>query len=144
MRNWSVPKKGIIILFMTVCLFAAGIATGSDEDSMNNLFNRAMEIIKQEWELRNMVKGRYMVEGESYAYQTVLIEGYNYLFTASGDRSVKDLEIILYDEDWNEIGKDTKNTPSKEFAPKWTGTFYVKMTMAKGYGYSNVATFYKE
>ena len=74
-----------------------------------------------------------------------MYEGNTYYVFAAGDYSVDDLDIILYDENWNEIDKDTQTDalPIVEVSPRWSGTFYVRVKMYSGYGYSNFAVCYR-
>ncbi|MDM7860452.1 hypothetical protein QTP81_07575 [Alteromonas sp. ASW11-36] len=138
--------------FITTALFAAAISMpsasviASDAQSMERLRTLA-NFIQYEYGVscRDRARGERLSQGQKYTYSTTLYEGNKYYIFAAGDYSVDDLDIILYDEDWNEIDKDTQTDalPIVEVTPRWTGTFYVRVKMYSGYGYSNFAVCYR-
>ncbi|MCP4701622.1 MAG: hypothetical protein GY862_32895 [Gammaproteobacteria bacterium] len=89
---------------------------------------------------RTSVSGKYLSQGRAYTVKTTLYRGYSYTIFGAGDSSVNDLDIIIYDENWNRIKRDTKSDaiPVVASRPKWTGTFYIRAKMYSGSGYSNV------
>lgn len=138
--------------FITTALCGAALTMtssstlASDAQSMDRLRDMA-NFIQYEYgvDCRDRARGERLSEGQNYTYSTTLYEGNTYYVFAAGDYSVDDLDIILYDENWNEIDKDTQTDalPIVEVSPRWSGTFYVRVKMYSGYGYSNFAVCYR-
>jgi hypothetical protein len=68
-------------------------------------------------------------------YQTVeleLDEGVTYAIIGACDNDCEDVDLELYDADWNKIDSDTKpdDTPVVTVTPRWTDTFQVRAIMA--------------
>ncbi len=63
---------------------------------------------------------------------TTLKAGTQYVLVGGGCSDAYDVDIIIYDENMNEVGRDTKvdAVPVIRIKPKWPGTFHVKMKMA--------------
>lgn len=118
----------------------------SDQQSMSRL-NDVADYMRWEKDLscRDKASGRRLSNGESYRYSTTLYKGNTYYIFAAGDYDVKDLDIILYDENGNKIDEDkqTDALPIVEVTPRWSGEFVVKVHMYQGYGYSNFAICYR-
>ncbi|SEH04454.1 Uncharacterised protein [Candidatus Venteria ishoeyi] len=72
---------------------------------------------------------------------TTLYKGYDYVIIGAGDSSVKDLDLKIYDGNWNLVNQDSKtdNIPIIKASPRWTGRFHIKVKMYNGNGYSNIA-----
>jgi len=145
MKSWS-KKKMIAVLCIALSLFASGIVIASDEESLYKLASAVAQLMtRADYNTRDTVSGRYLSQGGSYTFRTTLFSGYEYVLIGAGDSTVRDLDIVLYDENWNQLAKDTMtdNVPMITGTPRWNGTFYVKVIMYRGYGYSNVATCYR-
>lgn len=63
---------------------------------------------------------------------TTLKAGTQHVLVGGGCSDAYDVDIIIYDENMNEVGRDTKidAVPVIRIKPKWSGTFHVKMKMA--------------
>jgi len=59
--------------------------------------------------------------------------GVDYYFIGECDQDCKDLDIKLYDENYNLIDQDVKpdNSPVVHVTPKWTGQFHVRVIMSR-------------
>ena len=132
-------------LCSAVALGASFSVSASDEQSMDRLRDIA-RYVQYEFDVdcRDKARGERLNKGETYTYSTTLYEGNDYYIFAAGDYNVDDLDITLYDENWNEIDKDTQTDalPIVEVTPKWSGKFYVEVKMYAGRGYSNFAICY--
>ncbi|UCH92382.1 MAG: hypothetical protein JSV88_19080 [Candidatus Aminicenantes bacterium] len=119
---------------------------GQDSVSMRKLEAAVALLVLQGYEPRPEAKGKYLTEGDYYTIKTTLYRGNKYKILAAGDDYTRDLDIYLYDENWNEIDKDSQEDalPIVEVTPQWSGTFYIKVKMYEGSGYSNVAICFKE
>jgi hypothetical protein len=101
---------------------------------------------KKEWKVRDSFVSEYLEEGEHYVFKPTLFMGLEYkILGVSDDDTVKDIDIIIYDENYNLIDKDyyTDSIPIISVTPRWTGTFYVCVIMSKGYGCSGAMIWYR-
>ena len=69
-----------------------------------------------------------------------------YLLIAAGNEHVRDIDILLHDENHNKIATDSANdpTPIVSVSPKWSGKFHARVTMYRGKGYSNLMVCWKK
>ena len=73
----------------------------------------------------------FLRPGQSDYVTYTLYSGNTYILVAGGCESARDVDLLVYDENWNFITRD--NDVDKRAAvlirPRWTGTFHVKVTM---------------
>lgn len=130
----------------TSCTMVASTpAQATDEASMtrlNNIYRNLRARTGGRLRCRDRASGQHLSQGESVTYRTTLYANTNYFLYAAGCSGVSDLDIRLYDENWNLISKDTETdaVPMVAVTPKWSGTFYIRMIMYSGNGHANVAT----
>jgi hypothetical protein len=140
-------RKRLYISAITIfaMLMVPLVSNASDQDSIRKLSYVAYKLKSKGYATRSRVSGRYLSKGKSYLVRTTLLGGTNYIIYGAGDGGVKDLDIILYDENGYKIDKDSQMDalPVVRVRPSWTGTFYIKVTMYDGSGYSNIAISYR-
>ncbi len=83
------------------------------------------------------LKGEYLSQGGYRTYSRYLYSNIRYLFLGAGDSTVRDLDVQVYDRNWNLItsDNDTANVSAVEFYPPHTGTYYIRTKMYSGHGY---------
>ena len=69
----------------------------------------------------------------STTIKTKLSANTQYILVGGGCHDAYDVDIMVYDQNWNLIGRDTKvdATPIVRVTPKWSGTFYIKVKLAR-------------
>ena len=69
--------------------------------------------------------------GQSTTIRTTLHSGNEYYLVAGGCEDAYDVDIAVFDENGNLIAQDEDEQPVAvvKVNPKWTGTFFVKVTM---------------
>jgi hypothetical protein len=74
-------------------------------------------------------------DGYYRVHSVTLSAGYEYTFAGACDRDCDDLDLQLYDENWNLIDQDMleDDVPVVSVSPSWTGVFHVKVIMASCY-----------
>jgi hypothetical protein len=74
-------------------------------------------------------------DGYYRVHSVTLRSGYSYDFAGACDRDCDDLDLQLFDENWNLIDEDLleNDLPLVSASPSWTGVFYVKVIMASCY-----------
>ncbi len=148
MKN-NIGKFGAWVVILTcLTILTTPIASyASDAESMRKLrlLVRSMKLQIRGIECRNKARGNYLSQGNSYRVTTTLYSNFSYFIAGAGDSSVRDLDIVVYDQNFNKLRKDIKtdSTPIVSFSPRWSGTFYIKVKMYSGYGYSNIVVCYK-
>jgi hypothetical protein len=80
------------------------------------------------WWAWNMNPGYYHQVDRTF-YRNV-----DYALVTGGDSRVNDVDLRVYDENWNLIGEDTDSSSVAivRFTPKWTGLFHVRVTYYAG------------
>lgn len=132
-------------------LFIAPPAEASDRESMrrlNALATNFKRTVRDKLDCpscgycRTYARSKgYLSQGNSYIINTTLYRGYDYVIMGAGDSSVKDLDLKIYDANWNLINEDTStdNVPMVKASPRWKGRFHIKVKMYRGSGYPNIA-----
>lgn len=66
-----------------------------------------------------------------HTVRTTLTRGITYNFVAAGCNDAYDIDLHIYDENWNLVARDQATAASAVVAvnPRWTGTFYVVVEM---------------
>ena len=145
--KYNTSKFGTWVVILTcLTILTTPIASyASDAESMRKLRLIVRYLKSEDVECRDKANGKYLSSGNSYKVTKTLYKGNTYVILGAGDSSVRDLDIIIYDQNWHQISKDTDtdSTPIVSFSPRWSGTFYIKVKMYSGYGYSNVVVCYK-
>ncbi len=75
------------------------------------------------------------------SFTLTLRKGLSYKLVSVCDNDCSDLDLTLYDENYNVISRDndSSSTPIVEVTPKWTGTFHLQVRM---YACSNNPCYY--
>jgi hypothetical protein len=142
-------RRAKYIAIVTTILFAlttAGVvAFASDSESISKLQIGVWAANVDGWSCRDNAVGKYLSKGDQATYRTTLHRGNTYMLFGAGCDSVRDLDIKVYDENWNLVAKDslTDAIPAVAFTPTWTGTYHVRLIMYDGYGHSNYAVCYR-
>lgn len=68
----------------------------------------------------------------STTIKTTLKANTEYVLVGGGCADAYDVDITVYDQNWNVVGRDTKvdAVPVVRVRPKWSGTFYIKVHLA--------------
>ena len=82
-------------------------------------------------------RGQYLNQGEYKTYNSYLYSGNKYAILGAGSNSVRDLDVQVYDRNWNLIISDnsTSNVSVVTFYPPRTGRYYIRTKMYSGRGY---------
>jgi len=148
MMNKRTGKTWVLLVlvsaFMAI-LAIPSISYASDAQSMRKLRQVKRYVENRGAGCRNRAHGEYLSRGNHYIVRTTMYSSNRYLIIGAGDSGVRDLDIIMLDENYNEIDRDRKRdaTPIVEVSPRWSGTFYIGVLMYSGSGYSNIMVCYK-
>jgi hypothetical protein len=148
MMNNRTGKTGVLMVFalaLLATLAIPSISYASDAESIRKLRQVKRYVESLGVDCRGSASGNYLKRGDYYVVKTTLYRWNHYMIIGAGDSNVRDLDILLLDENYNEIDRDTgtDSTPIVKVQPRWSGTFYIAGLMYSGHGYSNIMICYK-
>jgi len=143
MNNITGKAWGLVVFVLALSI--PSISYASDAESIRKLSLVKTYVESLGAECRGRASGKYLNRGQYYIVQTSLYKHNRYFIVGAGDSTVRDLDILLLDENENEIDRDAGRDPSAivEVNPRWSGTFYIAVLMYSGHGYSNVMICYE-
>jgi hypothetical protein len=138
-------KIFVITMSFLVILVIAGESYAGKTEVQRKLDVVVTALASKGYDCRDSYRGKWLGQGDYFVYETTLLAGNSYALIGAGDSGVRDLDIVLYDENAGLIDRDKKADalPIVEVTPRWTGTFYVKVEMHSGSGYSYVAVCFR-
>ncbi|MCP5535285.1 MAG: hypothetical protein H7A51_03510 [Akkermansiaceae bacterium] len=125
-------KKLLVPALALLAIFLAPSAEATTTEAKGRALKIAQALKKQGISFRNDYWHGLLRKGGSTTIKTTLKAGTEYVLVGGGCSDAYDVDIILYDENMNEVGRDTKvdAVPVVRVKPKWSGTFYIKMQMS--------------
>lgn len=124
-------KKKIYGAIIFVLLSATVLFAGKS-DCVRNL-NEIAALVESKGATVNHVQSEYgyLGEGESFIVKNTCYNTVTYFILAAGGNDALDVDIKVYDENGNLVAEDSddESVAVAIFAPKWTGTFYFKITL---------------
>jgi hypothetical protein len=122
------------------------VSAKNDDQSLRDLRLYKVVFAARGFSCRDSVEGRFLSQGQTYTVNTKLYAENDYILMAAGNEHVRDIDILLHDENHGEIAKDGKrdSTPMVSVSPKWSGDFHAIVTMYRGRGYSNLMICWKK
>lgn len=94
----------------------------------NNYELRTLKNLEESEKVQLSIKGKaynaysfLLKEDDNYSFKTKFYAGYDYILVASGDRVVKDLDVIIYDGNGDTVSIDRK--PTKQAFPRLNKDF---------------------
>ena len=137
-------KKLSLFSFIILIMSSLSSAYASNRESMMKLRIVKAYAENRGAECRNKARGRYLKQGRYYTIKTTLYRGNKYYIVGAGDSTVRDLDIVITDRYGNVYDRDRKRDalPIVVARAYSTKTFYVRVKMHRGHGYSNIAICY--
>ncbi len=142
-------RKHLLAVIALVVALPFVVPVRADQEDARAKLQRALEKVKEygyelgdggrgsSWFVWNMNPGYYnQVDRTFYRHN-------EYALVAAGDSRVSDVDLKIYDENWNLIDSDTDNSSIAivTFKPKWTGTFHIRTIYYSGHGVGSVGFF---
>ena len=120
-----------VIAGLLVTLMPWQTTTGSVKGAQITAAVIFLKLKSKGYELRDFFSSGLMRRGESVVLATTLSAGNDYTRVAAGCEDAYDVDLAVYDENGNRVGADgdTSSVSVVEVSPKWTGTYYLKVTM---------------
>jgi len=128
--------KKIILGILTIFVFLTNNSTASEVEVVIKGEHMSELMVESGFTVKTTRTG-YLREGENESFSITLYSGNTYAFMGYGDKHISDLDVKIYDEDWELVKEDKKSDEDTfiGFTPKWSGKFYVVTTAYIGSGY---------
>jgi hypothetical protein len=129
--------KKIYILFFMIAVITATQSSASMHEAKMKAKKMQKRMKRAGFTMMNG-KGARLNNSKYKTFKLFLYKGNNYALMAYGDKSVKDLDVIVYNRQWEVVGEDYKSVGPKYklyIKAKETGVYYVTTTMYEGSGY---------
>lgn len=126
MKKLTLPALALLFLFLTPAVEA------TTSQAKARAYRIASALKKQGVSFRNDFWHGLLRYKSSTTIKTTLKANTQYIVVGGGCSDAYDVDIIVYDENMNEIGRDTKvdAVPVVRVTPKSSGTFYIKVKLA--------------
>lgn len=129
-------RSKISTLLVTLLTCFTMLATQTADASLDGARRSASNLFKKlSKDLNLNVRDTYtrglLRRGQSTTIRTTLHSGNEYYLVAGGCEDAYDVDIAVFDENGNLIAQDEdeESVAVARVMPKWTGTFFVKVTM---------------
>ena len=128
--------KKIVISFMVFMITILNLNAGNVNEARAKAYVLSRLMQRSGYTI-GAVKGEYLSNGSSITYSRYLYSGNNYVVIGAGDRTVRDLDVMVYDSNWNEIAadNDVSNATAVKFYATSSGTYHFVTKMYSGYGH---------
>jgi hypothetical protein len=125
MKKRMIPTLALLFLFLTPAVEA------TTSQAKGRAYRIASALKKQGVSFRNDYWNGLLRYKRSTTIKTTLKANTQYVLVAGGCSDAYDVDIIVYDENMNEICRDTKVDagPVVRVTPKQSGTFYIKVKL---------------
>lgn len=132
----TMKTNKISLLLIAVLGWCLVLAPQTANASLNGARLAAQNLFKKlSRDLNLNVRDTYtrglLRRGQSTTIKTTLHSGNEYYLVAGGCEDAYDVDIAVFDENGNLIAQDEdeESVAVARVVPKWTGTFFVKVTM---------------
>lgn len=126
-----------VISSVMIGFISLSISTTTLGGTFTDQVKRQLEAIKQisandGWEETHNDKLDKLNNGGNDSFSFTLRKGTKYKIVSVCDNHCKDIDLILYDENNNEVSRDTStdSLPIIDVNPRWSGKFSLKVKMA--------------
>lgn len=126
-------KRLLIPAMALASILIAPTADATTAQAKARAYRIASALKKQGINFRNNYWHGLLRYKGSTTIKTTLKANTQYVLVGGGCSDAYDVDIAVYDENWNLVGRDTKvdAVPVVKVRPKWSGTFYIKVTLAR-------------
>jgi hypothetical protein len=124
-------KRSHLLLALALTLLASPLAAQGDQQVRSQITLAAAALDGEGYRSTHTVATGWLRDGYYRDLTVTLRQGVEYAIVGSCDEDCDDLDLKLYDENWNLIDEDTGSDdhPVVEVTPNWTGTFHVRVLM---------------
>jgi len=128
-----INRKIVALLLMVVTTFSVPLYLLATEEEAKAVAQQIAYALAERFGLtvRSTYRYGFLNEGQSSYVTTTLYQGTTYYLVAGGCSKAYDVDIIVYDENYNLIERDNdaRQVAVARVTPRWTGTFHIKIQM---------------
>jgi hypothetical protein len=119
------------VVAVSLAMLPVQPATASEEGAHENAATLFRALTANGWLVDDTYSTGLLARGQSVMIRTTFYAGNDYKIVAAGCEDARDVDIAVFDENWNLIAKDEDASPVAvaNLRPKWTGTFHIRVTM---------------
>ncbi len=128
--------KKFFIRLIALMLVATTLYGSSYQEAKDRAYKSALYLTVKGFNLKGS-KGEYLSENGYRTYSAYLYSGNQYAIIGAGSDSVRDLDVQVYDSNWNLVASDNdgSNVSVVKFYPPRTGSYHIRTKMYSGSGY---------
>ena len=128
--------KKFFIKLIALILISTTLYGSPYQEAKNRLYASAIYLTSAGFNLKG-ANGEYLSENGYRTYSVYLYSGNEYAIIGAGSDNVRDLDVQVYDLNWNLIASDNDraNVSVVKFYPPRTGSYYIRTKMYSGSGY---------
>ncbi|WP_282775567.1 hypothetical protein [Phaeodactylibacter xiamenensis] len=127
-----IKKKAAIILFVIISIFLA-VQNGSAtrEGARRAVRGAVIALSSYGFDYRDSYDLGVLDRGQSYTMARTLYRGNEYALLAGGCEYTRDIDVYVYDRNWNLISYDSDydQVALANFDASYSGTYYVRVKM---------------
>lgn len=131
-----IAKLSTLLALVLALSGGARTALASARDAEVKAKKAAFALLRAGYKNRARFHGAYLRVGARKIIRTVFHSGNEYKVVANGDADARNIDVEIYDEDWNLVDrdKDDAGVAMATATPTWTGQFYVVVTLKAAHG----------
>ena len=128
-KKFSLPLIAVLGWCLVLAPPVADASLAGAQQAARELFEKLSSDLNLN--VRDTYTRGLLARGQSTTVRTTLHSGNEYYLVAGGCEDAFDVDIAVFDENGNLIAQDEdeQSVAVAKVVPKWTGTFFVKVTM---------------
>ncbi len=119
------------VLIVAALTAVAGTAAATRDGARESAMKAAISLKALGFDFRDEFSLGLLEEGDKAVVRTTLLRGNDYALVAGGCSDAMDVDIQVYDEDWDlvEQDRDSEDVAVVQVSPRFTGEYYVVVRM---------------
>lgn len=128
--------KKFFISLLALMVVSISLYASSYDEAEDKAYGAALLLSAAGYTLKGM-EGTTLSQSGYKTYSAYLYSGNQYAAIGAGENNIRDLDVQIYDRNWNLIASDndSSNVSIVEFAPPRTGKYYIRTKMYSGHGF---------
>ena len=116
-------KQALIVVLLSLVLVLPAMADSSRNQVQRRADSYVQQLRDKGWTVAPDWYWDDLDEDQVLQVDRTLYDGLQYVFVAFGDDDAQDVDLYVYDEDWNLISRDndSSSTAVVKVTPAWTG-----------------------
>lgn len=130
-RSRPLPRFVALAIAALVIVGTAPRASANEAEAARAARDALYAMERAGLNVRATYQHGHLYPGQRSTHHTTLLRGNRYVFVAGGCRDAYDIDLYVYDENWNLVARDSlaDQVAYVEVTPRWTGTFHIVVEM---------------